>query len=197
MSPFCIRQDYTPRLDNHPSDERGQTDACQDDVYRAARQAMDDNALMSVLDVGCGGGFKLMKYFHDVRTLGLDLEPNFSFVCEKWPNREWGVGDLSATVAGFDLLIASDIIEHLADPDELLGFIERAQPKVAVISTPNRDNLADWTWPGPPRNTCHVREWSAPEFAQYIGQRFDILEHYFPDPSRRDVSTMWTVVRCR
>jgi 2-polyprenyl-3-methyl-5-hydroxy-6-metoxy-1,4-benzoquinol methylase len=149
------------------------------------------------VDVGTGGGYKLMKYFSDVRTLGLDLEPNVSWLKDKMPDREWAEVPLSESAPGFDLLICADVIEHLVDPDELLGFIERSKPKFAIVSTPNRDNLLECFAAGPPRNTCHVREWSSAEFAEYLGQRFEILSHTYPDPARRDVSTMWVIMKCR
>lgn len=194
---YCIREDYTPRLDNEPSDERGKTDTCQDEVYAAGKKLVDQHALTSVIDVGTGGGFKLLKYFCDLQTLGLDVEPNVSWLKTNYPEREWESVPLSGERPGFDLLICADVIEHLVEPDELLGFIERSKPKFAIISTPNRDNLQEWSWAGPPRNTCHVREWSSAEFAEYIGQRFEIIAHWYPDASRRDFSTQYVVVKCR
>jgi hypothetical protein len=31
---------------------------------------------------------------------------------------------------------------------------------------------------GPPGNRAHVREWAFDEFAQYIGRRFQLLDHF-------------------
>jgi 2-polyprenyl-3-methyl-5-hydroxy-6-metoxy-1,4-benzoquinol methylase len=194
---YHIREDYAPRLDNDQSDERGMDDRCQDEVYAMASRMAANNGHQSVLDVGCGGGFKLMKYFSHLRTRGLDLEPNFSFVCKKWPEREWALGDLSATVPGFDLLIASDIIEHLVDPDELVGFIKRCSPKEAIISTPNRDCLAEWSHAGPPRNSAHVREWSSAEFREYMDEHFEVMHHQFPSADQREYSTQYVTVRMK
>ena len=76
-----------------------------------------------------------------------------------------------------DIIIASDVIEHIADPDELLDLIEKSEPKLIVLSTPDR-NLLQKGHDGPPRNTAHFREWSFDEFRQYIESRFNIIEHF-------------------
>ena len=52
------------------------------------------------------------------------------------------MGDFSQNdVPKADLVIASDVVEHLVDPDEMLQFISRIGPKFVVISTPDRDLL--------------------------------------------------------
>src|SRR5271154_7067974 len=133
-----MREDYTPRLSNDEADERGRTDACQDEVYAYARKLMDDNGLTSIMDIGTGGGFKLMKYFSDKVTLGTDIEPNLSWVKDKYPDRHWMQSDFSATdmtgslLVGFDVIICADVIEHLVDPDALLAFIKRCKPKYII-----------------------------------------------------------------
>lgn len=193
---YFIKDGYTERLNNDPSDERGRTDECQDDVYRVALDLMNAHDLNSVMDVGTGGGFKLLKYFADRETLGIDLPLAVEWLKIQYPQKKWEAVPLSGTITGVDLIIASDIIEHLVDPDELLGFIERSAPRFAVISTPNRDNMPH-SWDGPPRNSAHVREWSSAEFAMYIGSRFEILDHIYPHADCRDLSTMWVIVRVR
>lgn len=195
---YCIRPDYTHRLDNELSDERDKLDECQDDVYAAAKKLAVMRGYESVMDIGTGGGYKLLKHFGEFHTLGLDVEPNVSWLKEKYPDRQWAEIPFTQTAPTLDLIICADVIEHLVNPDELLDFIKRCQPKEVVISTPNRDNLQEWSWAGPPRNTCHVREWSASEFRHYITESgFEISEHIYPDPSRRDHSTMWVVAKVK
>ena len=90
---------------------------------------------------------------------------------------QWETVPLHLSMQGYDLVICADVIEHLVDPDELLGFIERCQPKVIVLSTPDRNKMRPDTRGGPPSNFCHVREWAWDEFFYYIGDHFKILEH--------------------
>ncbi len=196
MKSYCIKDGYAIRPDNDFADEKGRTDECQDDVYSAACELARANGFESVLDIGTGGGFKLMKYFRDKRTLGIDLEQNIEWVKIQYPDREWSTVPLTGKAPeGFDLVIAADVIEHLLDPDELLDFIAACKPKMIVISTPNRDNLQGMFADGPPKNLCHVREWTAAEFRQYIGERFNVVAHVTPEPNQTLFSTMWIIAR--
>ncbi len=190
---YFIKDGYTERLDNEACDQREAEDECQNEVYAYAAALPD---VKSVLDVGTGSGFKLMKYFRDVYTMGLDVEPNLSWLKRKYPDRDWMQVDLAtAGETGFDLLICSDVIEHFPDPEVLLGFIARCDARLLVISTPDRDALHEVFWNGPPRNPCHCREWSSEEFAQYMGSKFEILDHVLP--KKKDYSTQWVLANGR
>ncbi len=195
---YCIKDGYTIRPENDFSDEKGRTDECQDDVYSAACELAKTNGFESVLDIGTGGGFKLLKYFREKRTLGIDLEPNIEWVRTEYPDREWSTVPLTGKAPeGFDLIIAADVIEHLLDPDELLDFIAACKPKAIVISTPNRDNLQGMFADGPPKNLSHVREWTGPEFREYLSRWFEIDTHWMPPPNQTNYSTMYIVGRPR
>jgi 2-polyprenyl-3-methyl-5-hydroxy-6-metoxy-1,4-benzoquinol methylase len=167
-------------------------DECQDPVYRVAYGVLDDNGLMSVLDVGCGGAFKLLKYFNDLDynlVMGMDTPPTYDWLMKKYPNRQWMKSVLNQRSrwdemrdATWDLVICADVIEHLPDPDVLLDFIQHIRPRYFVLSTPNRTQLQEMFLMGPPRNTAHYREWTFEEFHSYIESRFVIEEHCMPEP---------------
>lgn len=190
---YCIRHGYKARLDNEPAREHAQKDSCQNEVYKAARRYFDMLDFESVLDVGTGGGFKLLKYFSNVKTLGLDIEPNLSFLLKTYPDRQWREVPLTDRVDGFDLLICSDVIEHLVNPNDLMDFIVRSHPKLVVISTPDRDYLQPEYAKGPPKNECHVREWKGDEFSWYMAQYLDIIEHIAPEPGGSTQTIIGTV----
>ena len=92
----------------------------------------------------------------------------------KYPNKSWT--DTFEPIQNMDVIIASDVIEHIGNPDELLDLIDVSKPKLIVLSTPNRDLLQKGQ-DGPPKNTAHFREWSFDEFNRYVGNRFNIIEH--------------------
>ena len=176
---YCIREGYVERLDNRYFDDTPLKVEWQKEVYVKARQLADELGLTSVLDIGTGSGYKLLKYFSDKRTLGVDLEPTVEWLKRTYPEREWATaGELPK---GYDLAICADVIEHIVDPDILLDQILASAPQTLVISTPIREV----THNGPPANPHHVREWTMPEFAFYIGKRFTLLDHFISNNQQR------------
>ena len=117
----------------------------------------------------------MLKYFQDIDTLGVDVTKTVTWLKSTYPNKKWT--DQFVPVADFDLVISSDVIEHIPDPDTLLDLIEQCNPKLIVLSTPDRD-LFKLGHNGPPVNRSHVREWNMPEFNQYISSKFEVLNHF-------------------
>ena len=174
---YYIHDGYTPRLDALAWDDTPCEDQYQKHVYELARQVGDAAGYRSVCDLGCGSGFKLIQFFPDYYTCGIDIDPAYAYCAAKWPEREWILSDLEAVPKQpVELLICSDVIEHFVDPNLLLAYIKKINPKQAVLSTP----VLDIYWPGhngPPGHVYHVREWHMNEFAAYIGSWFPIVRH--------------------
>ena len=172
---YFIKEDYNCRNKEIYFNDTPLTDEYQDDVYKTALEFFNLHGLSGVLDLGCGSGFKLMKYFGDVEnTIGIDLPATVNWLREKYPDKTWS-SDFKQPITGYDLLICSDVIEHVLDPDKILDIIEKSKPKILVISTPNRDRGLNQN--GPPNNRHHIREWSKEEFSAYISSRFNIEAH--------------------
>ena len=143
-------------------------------VYRYAAKIHEEGR---VLDIGCGTGYKTMKFFRKAETLGLEIEPTLSHLREKYPKRSWEESDFGRIPqGGFSIVVCADVIEHIMDPDDLLGFIRKIDFTTCVISTPDRDTLDNEL--GPPRNRSHLREWSFSEFGAYIAEHFRVMEHF-------------------
>lgn len=172
---YCIKEGYTCRDKEVYFNDTPLKDEYQDLVYQTALKYFDLHQCNSVLDLGCGSGFKLVKYFDEVEnTIGVDLPATVNWLRNKYPNKTWS-SDFTEVRTGYDVLISSDVIEHVLDPDELLDIIEKSEPKIIVISTPNRDRGLNQS--GPPNNPHHIREWNKDEFSNYISSRFDVIEH--------------------
>lgn len=175
MDRYCIKDGYTPRLRNRFFDDTPLKDEWQNEVYLKARAIADDRGFRTVLDIGTGSAYKLVKYFAEFETLGMDLPRTVKWLRRTYPTRQWT--DRFEPYTGFDLVICADVIEHIPDPDQVLDLIEKCRPKVAVISTPDR-SLLKRGLSGPPGNKAHVREWDFEEFAMYIGRRFRVVDHF-------------------
>ena len=176
MKTYYIKENYTARLDNKDFDDTKLTDEWQKEVYEYAKKTAEENNFKTILDIGTGSGYKLIKHFDNYNTLGIDIPKTVSFLKEKYPTKSWS--DQFVPVTGYDLIISSDVIEHLPDPDILLDLIIQCDPKLIVLSTPERNLLCKTDHNGPPFNKAHVREWTMAEFYNYISSRFDVLDHY-------------------
>jgi len=176
---YFIHEGYRHRLAPRYLDTAASTDSWQDEVYRFAREVADKYELRSVVDIGCGSAFKLLKYFADRATVGVDVRETCALLRKRYPGRQWAVADFSGKeTPQADLVIASDVIEHLADPDALLRYIVRIAPVYVVLSTPDRNLLRCGTHDGPPLNPTHVREWSMAELHAYLSEFLEIAEHF-------------------
>jgi hypothetical protein len=100
-----------------------------------------------------------------------------------------------------DLIICSDVIEHLKNPEDLLSFISKMNFKLLVISTPDRDKVQSYhfgrLFNGPPSNREHVREWNSAEFKKLIQDHFHIEEQFLCKSHRTHSDNLCQVVVAR
>ncbi|AEP30477.1 methyltransferase domain-containing protein [Brumicola nitratireducens] len=178
---FSLPAQYISRNKYHHYDDSDCEDEWQLEVYLHALGLMTTNSFSNIVDVGTGSGYKFMKYFSQYNTLGLELPVNVDLLMQKYPDKRWKVSDFtSERVFSADVVICSDIIEHLVDPDDLLIFLNAQDFKYLVLSTPDRDLVYPKTsvfQAGPPRNFAHQREWSFSEFADYVSTFFKVIDH--------------------
>merc|ERR1711971_526963 len=143
-------------------------DEWQRNVYLYAREVANMANLKTVADIGTGSGYKLLKDFEDMITLGYDLPPTLAKLRKKYPTKAWVLSDFEDPHPyPVDLVIASDSIEHIPNPDPYMKFILHFCSRYVVLSTPNRE-YAQLSQKGPPHNTAHVREWTHDELAAYV-----------------------------
>lgn len=176
-------------------DDLDNTDEFQREVYEAARALAFKHGYTRILDIGCGSGYKLMKYFAGFNTVGIDLPGIIEKVRERYPNNQWVeyVFDIRDQIPAnmsreFDLVICSDVIEHVEYPDEMLWFMQLdIKFKHLVISTPDRGIIEQRGGSrfGPPDNFCHIREWNKHEFHRYLqNSGFKIEDHYISNEAQ-------------
>jgi SAM-dependent methyltransferase len=176
---YFIHDGYEHRRVPQYFDATNSTDDWQDEVYRFAREIADQHGLKSVIDIGCGSAYKLLKYFRNYATIGVDVPETCAVLQKRYPTRQWAVSDFSATtMPRADLVIASDVIEHVPDPDALLQYILCIAPRSVILSTPDRNLLRLGTHNGPPMNPTHLREWSMAELHAYLSVFLQIDEHF-------------------
>lgn len=187
MMNFCIHENYISKTEKTIfQDTRTRTDEFQNEVYKLLKSIVVDCGISNpvVADIGAGSGYKLEKWIPEVqgeKLIGYELEPNLSFLREKYPNKTWIESDFDSNPLKADIVICADVIEHLINPDKLMEFITKMEPKHVIISTPDRDLLVEILGRdnnGPPQNPYHIREWSKKELSEYISRFFNIVDHY-------------------
>jgi hypothetical protein len=188
---YCLNRFYRDRKIYQHYDDTVFKDEFQLEVYLHALGLMKKYKLNSIIDIGCGSAYKLITYLGDYDTIGIELPQVHEWLIDKYPDRRWLVYDSSiGKNLSADLVICSDVIEHVINPDELISFINSISFKYLIISTPSRDLLyRSWRWVnllkcywrrrfiGPPECKYHLREWSFKEFKKYIAMHYYILKH--------------------
>jgi hypothetical protein len=152
----------------------------QPEVYPVAEYLLAATGRSRLVDVGCGIGRKLSQASAPLK-LGIDFGANLSYCRTTYPDRaEWCEidlggeipGDLAKRIGPEDVVICSDVVEHLRDPRALLGFLRTCFQRGALIitSTPDRIRVRGADHLGPPPNLAHVREWALDEYRALLIQ---------------------------
>jgi 2-polyprenyl-3-methyl-5-hydroxy-6-metoxy-1,4-benzoquinol methylase len=175
---YFIKAGYKSRTEYVHYDDLEEEDKWQLEVYLRAYGLMKKNNWNSVVDIGCGSAYKLMKYLGDFKKVGYELPDNVAELQRRYPKEDWRSTkfDQKKEIVA-DLIICSDVIEHLVDPDKLMSYLELQDFGALILSTPERDICRGSDDLGPPRNPAHQREWNAAEFQRYVGVFFEIEEH--------------------
>ncbi len=178
QSRYGIKPGYRHRTKLVHWDDTSLTDEYQKEVYELARQYFDKNKYHSVLDIGCGSGYKLMHFFSDADTTGIEVGSTFKFLQKKYPDRKWLQASANSVYPSpVDLIICSDVIEHIPDPEQFLQQVAKTDFRLLFLSTPERSLLRGWYDYGPPEHLFHLREWNAKEFRQFAALYFEIVSH--------------------
>ncbi|MBO9673049.1 MAG: methyltransferase domain-containing protein [Sphingobacteriaceae bacterium] len=177
-SQFAIKNGYRHRKDYNYDDDRTYTDEYQREVYELAKYYLEKHNYNKIVDIGCGSAYKLLKYFDGNDTVGIDVDPTYEYLIKKYPNRKWiHAFGIEPFPVACDIVICSDVIEHVLDPDELLKKIQKIDFKYLFLSTPERDMLYGIQNYGPPDNPAHVREWNYREFGVFVSRYFKVESH--------------------
>lgn len=77
---YFIKDTYNHRDSYNHYDDSNCEDEYQDSVYKAAFDVFKKNNLSSIFDVGCGSGFKLIKFFSDFDFTGSEISPMYDWL---------------------------------------------------------------------------------------------------------------------
>lgn len=137
----------------------------------------------TILDAGCGEGFTMNKlkengigkkiegveYSKDAIQLGKKLFPNLTF-------KEGSAYDMPYENNSFDLIVCTEVLEHLEDPKKAIRELLRVTKKYLIISVPNEPlfmisnflrgkNLSRFG-----NDEGHVNHWNPSNLKRYLTQ---------------------------
>ncbi|MEK7186973.1 MAG: methyltransferase domain-containing protein [Patescibacteria group bacterium] len=138
-----------------------------------------DGEVVKILDIGCGDGvliFLMTKHFGDkVKLYGVDPVPQaINEARQKNLKAQLDVGtayQLPYPNNCFDMVISTDVIEHLENPQKMLGEVKRVSKSNAsiVIGTPIRTTQK-------PLDPNHFQEFFPEDL-------LELIRNYFNDVS--------------
>ena len=142
----------------------------------------------TVCDIGCsiGVGSNILSY-NSRWVWGLDINEEavkFAQLAFGRPNLEFAILDVenppTRQLATFEVIVASEIVEHLEKPDMLLNLVKRfMNPKggsMAFITVPNIAN--EEIKKRDAENKLHLNRWTAGEFYALMIRHFSAVVMY-------------------
>ena len=172
-----IRPGYIHKKETVAFDDTHNEDEWQKEVYDFALMTFKENSMTTVLDIGCGSGYKLRSVFAGKDYTGSEIEPTLSYLKKTYPSDKWCTLTECHT-RSYDLIILSDVIEHIKNPSSFLhNILKNISFEKMVISTPDRDLLSGSAL-GPALNPSHYREWTSPEFKDFMSSHMTVEDHF-------------------
>ncbi|MGA2911572.1 MAG: class I SAM-dependent methyltransferase [Candidatus Levyibacteriota bacterium] len=151
----------------------------------------------SILDVGCGEGFTLnrlkehgigkklegLEYSKDAILLGKKTYPDIKIT-------QGSIYALPYKANSFDLVLCTEVLEHLEESEKALKELVRVSKKYLVISVPNEpffmlaQLVRGKNWSRFGNDIEHINHWTMFSFPQFVkknvGPKVKILARRFP-----------------
>lgn len=151
----------------------------------------------SILDVGCGEGFTLnrlkekgigkklegLEYSKDAIALGKKTYPDIKIT-------QGSIYELPYKDNSFDLVLCTEVLEHLDEPEKALKELIRVSSKYLIISVPNEpffmfaQLVRGKNWSRFGNDIEHVNHWTMFGFPKFVkqnsGSNIKILAKRFP-----------------
>lgn len=175
---YGIKEGYTHRTEpSYFHDTQPDGKCWQPDVLSIAIHLARLRGLKRLVDVGCGRGTKLIPYAREFGITGIDYGENVDYCRRVYAFGEWVSCDLEHETPMLEgeqlkqsMIICSDVVEHLCNPELLLLSLKMMLccAPFCVLSTPDRLRTYGHDHGGPPGNVHHTREWTLTELVAWL-----------------------------
>lgn len=140
----------------------------------------------TVVDIGCSLGVGSNILSHNARHVwGIDVNEEaikFATLAFRRPNAEFAVLDVEnppmRELAKFEVVVMSEVIEHLADVETGLATVKGffGPDTVGFITAPNQNN--DIVKENEAKHGFHIQQWTAGEFYELMTKHFQSVVLY-------------------
>ncbi len=153
----------------------------------------------SILDAGCGEGFIL--HHLEIAKIGKKLS-GFDFMDDainigkkQYPTLDLKKGDIyhiDAKSSSYDVVLCSEVLEHLERPEEALKELIRVSKKYVVLSVPHEpyfmlgNFLRGKNVKRFGNDIDHVQHWTNKQFGRFVSKYLTIKSNITPLP--------WTLI---
>lgn len=165
--------------------------------FRNLLGLIKDREVESILDVGCGEGFTLhrlkekgigkklegLEYLQTAIDLGKELYPDIKIT-------QGSIYNLPYEDNSFDLVLCTEVLEHLEEPEIALKELVRVSKKYLAISVPNEpffmfaQMVRGKNWSRLGNDIEHINHWTMFGFPKFVkrsaGGKIKILARRFP-----------------
>ena len=170
-------------------------------VRDAVERQRDHDSLVTILDAGCGEGFITSILFSNIKNVeitGLEytnealqiarsMIPEVSFL-------QGNIMDLPFDDHSFNVVLCTEVLEHLENPDKALSELLRVAENTVIITVPhepwfrigNMLALKHLTRLGNPID--HINHWTFGGFSNFLQNNSDVLW-------TMDKSFPWTIAQ--
>jgi ubiquinone/menaquinone biosynthesis C-methylase UbiE len=102
--------------------------------------------------------------------------------------KQGNIYDLPYKNSEFDLVICTEVLEHLKEPDKALKELKRVTKKYCIISVPNEPwfmvgnffrgkNLSRFG-----NDIEHIQHWTSNGIKKFVGKEFEVISVHRPLP---------------
>lgn len=171
------------------------------DLAKLVSQAAPTN----IHELGCGEGHWVLEWMRQgIDARGSDFsEKVIALARDNAINEQLDPGvfsvrsiyEITPEADGADLMVCSEVLEHLTDPRAGLAAIERVASGHVILTVPREPiwralNMARGAYLSRLGNTPgHIQHWSSRQFIALVEEYFDVIEVKRPLP--------WTMLLCR
>lgn len=156
----------------------------------------------SILDVGAGEGFTLealrlqkiakkiegIEYTDEAIALGKKLHPQVTI-------KKGNIYELPYKTNSFDIVLCTEVMEHLEDPEKALKELKRVSNKYLILSVPNEPlftiqriirgkNIMKLG-----AHPEHIQHWSTETFEKLVASQLEVVDTKTPLP--------WTMITAK